>query len=132
MASLVQAVAAYGPRLELARTAQLEDVVEWMAQHTGLNTGEVVMVLYEIHDALLFFSRQGTPVKLPGVGTFTPSIDRHGAFRLNFRADPSLKRGLNLTGAYRGEIQNKGHTGLDNATYKALWDADHADDPLEI
>ena len=31
-----------------------------------------------------------------------------------------------------GRMDNKGRIGLDNAGYKELWNADHADDPLEI
>jgi hypothetical protein len=31
-----------------------------------------------------------------------------------------------------GRIVNRKHIGLDNAGYKALWDADHPEDPLEI
>jgi len=32
----------------------------------------------------------------------------------------------------KGEIKNREHIGLDNAGYKALWDPDHPDDPLEF
>jgi hypothetical protein len=53
MASIVQAVRRYGPKLRRTRTAQLEDVVEWMAARTGLNRGEVLLVLAELHDAIL-------------------------------------------------------------------------------
>jgi len=99
---------------------------------TGLNKSEVMMVLQETNDAVLYFNSQGTPIKLPGVGTFTPSVDREGTFKINFRADMDLKKRINAGGAYTGTVLNKNRIGLDNAGYKELWDADHADDPLEI
>lgn len=99
---------------------------------TGLNKSEVMMVLQEMNEATLYFNSQGTPVKLPGVGTFTPSIDREGTFKINFRADMGLKKGINAPGAYTGEVSNKNRIGLDNDGYKELWDADHPDDPLEV
>jgi hypothetical protein len=56
---------------------------------------------------------------------------REGTFKINFRADVDLKR-INAPGAYTGTVLNKNRIGLDNAGYKELWDADPADDPLEI
>lgn len=128
----MQAVRDYGPRVELNPTAQLKQVADWMAMRTGLNKSEVQMVLQEANEAILYFNSQGTPVKLPGVGTFTPSVNREGTFKINFRADMDLKKRVNAGDAYSGTVNNKNRIGLDNAGYKELWDADHADDPLEI
>ena len=60
MARMMEAVRDYGPKLELNPTAHLEQVADWMAMRTGLNTSEVVMVLHEINEAILFFNGQGT------------------------------------------------------------------------
>jgi len=132
MARIVQAVSAYGPKLELNATAQLEQVADWMAMRTGLNKSEVQMVLQEMNEAILYFNNQGTPVKLPGVGTFSPSISREGKFKINLRADAGLKKSINAPDAYTGRMANKSRIGLDNAGYKELWDADHPDDPLDV
>jgi len=132
MAKMLQAARVYGPKLDLNSTVQLGKVADWMAMRTGLNKSEIIMVLQEISEAILFYNEQGTPVKLPGVGTFRPSIDRHGKLKINLRADMALKNGINTTNAYTGDITNKNRIGLDNAGYKELWDADHPDDPLEI
>jgi hypothetical protein len=132
MARILQAFNRYGPRLALNPTAQLEQVAGWMAMRTGLNKSEMMMTLQEINEAILYFNGQGTPVKLPGVGTFTPSVDRRGAFSINFRADVDLKKGINAPNGYTGQVNNKSRIGLDDAGYKALWDADHPDDPLEV
>ena len=132
MARIMQAVRDYGPKVKLNPTAQLEQVADWMAMRTGLNKSEVMMVLQEANEAILYFNAQGTPVKLPGVGTFTPSVSREGTFKINLRADAGLKKRLNAPDAYTGTLLNKNRIGLDNAGYKELWDADHPDDPLDI
>jgi hypothetical protein len=72
------------------------------------------------------------PVKLPGLGTFTPVMNRQGEVRLHFRPEPALKKELNDLDKYGGTIRNKRRIKWDDAAYKELWDAEHPDDPLEI
>ncbi|MCB9421264.1 MAG: hypothetical protein H6667_15790 [Ardenticatenaceae bacterium] len=132
MAGILQAVRRYGPKLRRYRTAQLDDVVEWMAARTGLNRGEVLLMLSELHEAILFFNQQGQSVKLPDIGTFSGGIDRTGSLRLNFRADAALKRAFGWQHEYDGEILNKSRIGWTDAQYRELWDAENPDDPLVI
>lgn len=132
MAKILQAVNAYGPKLDLNKTAQLKEVVNWMSSRTGINKSEVMMIMQEMQEAILFFNGSGTPIKLPGVGTFSPSINRHGEMKINFRADIDLKKGINDSDGYNGRMKNKTAATLTNAELKILWDADHPDDPLEI
>ncbi|MCB8967115.1 MAG: hypothetical protein R3E31_24025 [Chloroflexota bacterium] len=132
MAKILQAVREYGPKLDLNKTAQLDHVVAWMSSRTGVNKSEVLMVMQELQEAILFFSGQGTPMKIPGVGTFSPSINRHGEMKINFRADVALKKGINNADVYVGRMKNKSGASLTNADLKTLWDAAHPDDPLEI
>jgi hypothetical protein len=132
MATILQAVNALGPKLELNQTAELREVANWMSMRTGVKKSEVQMILQEASEAILYFNCQGTPVRLPGVGTFTPTIGRRGTKRINLRNDPALKNGINAPGAYTGKIRNKSRIGLDDQGYKDLWDPDHRDNPLEI
>lgn len=132
MATLLQAVNQLGPKLELKPTAQLEKVAEWMAMRTGANKSEVMMVFQETSEAILWFCKDGQPVKLPGVGTFTPSIDRHGELLINFRADMALKNGINMPSGYSGVIANSERVAWTNQQYKEAWDEAHPDDPLVI
>lgn len=132
MATLLQAVVAYGPQLELNQTAQLAQIAEWMSSRTGLNKSEIVMMLQELNDAIIYFNKNGTAVKLPGVGMFTPSIKQDGKFRVTFRADVSLGKALNAPDAYIGKIKNAKNIGLTNTELKALWDANHPTDPLVL
>ncbi len=99
---------------------------------TSINKGDVLRLLQELKEALLFFNSQGTPVKLPGIGTFSPSIDRHGQISINLRLDASLRQNINAPRTYTGFIRNKANIGLDDASYKALWDKANPDDPLEL
>ncbi len=132
MATILQAVNQYGPKLELRKTTSLEDVSNWVSMRTSINKGEVMMVLSEISEAILFYNLMGSPVKLNGVGIFAPSIDRAGTLNINMRPDVALKSGINNHGGYRGNMQNKNRAGISNAELKALWDADHPEDPLVI
>lgn len=132
MANLLDAMRSYGPALKLSITAQMDDVANLMAVRTGFNKNEVAMVLQELQEVILYFNRLGMPVKLPGVGTFAPSVDRAGHYRIHLRVDAALKKGINIPDTYKGRIHNKQNIGLSNAGYKELWDAEHPNDPLLI
>ena len=132
MSTILQAVHEYGPKLELKPTAQLEKVSEWMAMRTGLNKSEAMMVFQESSEAILYFCKSGQPVKIPGVGTFTPSMDRSGEVTINFRADVALKNGINNPSAYDGVIVNKERISWINQQYKDAWDVDHPEDLLVL
>jgi hypothetical protein len=90
------------------------------------------MVLDELKSAVLFFNRMGSPVKLPGLGWFSPTIKRDGKLKINLRVDKDLHKGINADDAFYGEVINHTHIGLDDAAYKSLWDTEYPDDPLEI
>lgn len=132
MATLLQAMQAYGPKLELNQTIQLNEIADWMAMRTGINKSEALRMLQELNEAIIYFNRQGMPIKLPGIGTFSPSIDREGEIKINLRPDVELKKGINSPGAYTGKIANKAAIGLPNEDFKLLWDTDHPEDPLEL
>ncbi len=79
-------------------TAKLTQLARWIAVRTGLNTCEVIMVLLELSAAILFFTEQERPVRLPGVGVFNLYVDPEGASEIRFQAAPSLEAGNGLTG----------------------------------
>lgn len=132
MATLIQAIRTYGPRVQLHPTAQLEEVSNWMAVRTGANKNEALMLLQELTEAVLYHNRWGKAVKLPGLGTFSPTVDRSGNFRIRVRIDPRLQKDITATQIYLGQMVNREHIGFTGREYKSLWDADHPDDPLEL
>jgi len=132
MAKLIQAVRLYGPKVKRNNTVQLDQLAGWVAMRTSLNKSEVAMTLAELNEAILYFNCQGTPVKLPGLGIFAPSVDRNGHFRIHVRTDQALVNGINNPQVFTGTIDNRSGIGLTNEELKTLWDADHPDDPLEL
>ena len=132
MAKLIQAVRRYGPRIELNQTVQINELAEWISGRTGLNKSELVMTLLELNEAIAYFSRRGTPLKLPDVGTFAPSITLSGVIKVKFRPDSSLRKVVSSSDAFVGRIRNQGNIGLTSEQLKTLWDADFPDDPLQL
>ena len=132
MSTFLEAFQAFGPRLVYNRTATTAEVAETLAGRTGLKYGQSLLLLRELHEVLLQYGGTGTPVELDGIGRFRPSILRDGTLNLRVVIDAELASGLNRIDRYHGEIVNRGNIGLDDAGYKALWDAMHPDDPLEL
>jgi len=132
MAKLIQAVQRYGPRIELNQTVQIDELAEWISGRTGLNKSELVMTLLELNEAITYFSRRGTPLKLPDVGTFAPSIAMNGVIKVKFRPDTTLRKVVGSPASFVGRIRNQANIGITNEQLKALWDADFPDDPLQL
>jgi nucleoid DNA-binding protein len=132
MAKFFEAVRDFGPKVKTNQTLQLNQLAAWISMRTSVNKSEVAMVLQELNEAVLYFNGQGTPVKLEGLGTFKPGVDRNGKLRIKVRPDSTLNKTINNTAAFSGVIAYKAHAGLSNEEYKALWDAAHPDDPLEV
>ena len=132
MAKLIEAVRKYGPRLKVSSTAPMRKLARWIATRTSLNESEVLMVLEELREAILYFNGLGVPVKLPGLGIFTPTMSVKGQLRIKLRLDNWLRDSINHRDAFTGGVENRGGIGLTPDDFKALWDADHPDDPLEL
>ena len=132
MANFIAAFRKFGPRVKLNPTVPKKQLSAWIAMRTNLNESQVMMVLDELKAAVLFFNGMGSPVKLPGLGWFAPTIKRDGKLKINLRADKDLRKGINADDAFYGEVINRANIGLDDETYKTLWDAEHPEDPLEV
>lgn len=132
MATLIEAIRRFGPKVQLRGTVPQRELAQWISMRTGLNANQVMLVLQELKEAILYFNRLGMGVKLPGLGWFSPSISRDGQYKINLRVDPELRKGMNVTGSYAGPVENRQNIGLDNASLKAQWDLTHPDDPLVL
>ncbi len=100
-------------------------LVDFTAGHTGLNKAEIQMVLSELSAAIQFFNKQGQGVKLPGLGTYLPSIDLDGKLCIFNRLDKQISNSLNPPGAFRGEIPNRENIGKTSDNVVAIWNKDH-------
>lgn len=130
MASRIKAFQANMPRIAHARTIQREELVEYIAQRTGLNQGEILLVLYELRDAISYYLRVGYGVKLEGLGTWLPNIRLNGTFDVQYRLDRGLKRALNGVNDFYGKILNRKNIGKTPDELVAQWNAEHPDDPV--
>jgi len=132
MATLIQVMAIHGPRLTYNRTVELDDVAQWLSLRTGFPVYPIALTLHELGAAVQHLCRTGTPIRLPGFGRLRPTMDRSGTIHLCCAADPAVVRALNTSGAYTAPIVNSANIGLDDAGYKAMWDAEHPEDPLTL
>ncbi len=130
MVNRIRAINMYRPRIKRAKTVQLKQLVDFVADRTGLNAGEVLQVLLELQAAIVFFSRMGQGVKLEGLGTYLPKIGLDGTFDVEHRLDRGLKRLLNI-GIFYGKILNRRNIGKTADELVGLWDVEHPDDPVE-
>lgn len=131
MARLVQAVGRYGPRVIDGPHARTKDLAEWMAV-SGLNSNVAKMVIGELGNAIRFHLLRGSPVVLPGVGRLRVTVSQDVEPRLRFAPDRGLVRDVQNRGNFTGRVANAERAGYSHAEYKALWDAEFPDDPLQI
>ena len=131
MAKRITAVRKYRPEIKLERTRQTPQVVEDIAMRTRLNTGEILFVVYELRDAILMAHRHGQPVKVEGLGTFTPTIRMDGSLDILFRPEPSMLRQLNESTKFYATILNKANIGKTTDDFVAKWNKEHPDNLVE-
>lgn len=132
MATLIQAYVAYGPKLRRKPTVRLDELSERLSDTTGLRPSQVMMVLLELKASLLHYNRRGAPLELPGIGTFTPSVGGDGRIRMLYRPERSLLGALDNPQTFVGDIENRANAGFTPEDFKALWDAEHPEDPLDL
>jgi hypothetical protein len=131
MATRIQAITAYRPRIDLNEMVDTEELARYIARGTALNHGEILNALKEFHEAITFFTQQGIPVRIEGLGVFTPSLRLNGNMHVNVRLDPSIRRTINVPGAFKGTILNSGNVGLSMQDLIDRWNEEHPDDPVE-
>jgi len=131
MAKKIKAIRKYRPEIKREQTRQTPQLVEDIAQRTGLNEGEIRFVVYELRDAILMAHRHGQAVKIEGLGTFTPTIRMDGYFDILFRPESDMLRQLNDTTKFYAKILNKSAIGKSADDLAMLWNSEHPDDPIE-
>ena len=125
MATRIEAITAYRPRIKLGKRVEMDELVAFIARSTGLNEGTIRQVLIELRDAALFYLLQGHSVGMEGLGTYTPTIALNGTFGVGHRADMKLKNGMNAPGAFSGPIINRGNIGKTGDELVAMWNEEH-------
>jgi len=127
---MIQAVSAYSPRVERTHTVQTREIAEYVSARTSLNRGEIENVLTELNEAIVFFAKQGSAVKLGGVGIFSPAIKLDGSLKVGFRLNVRINDALNIPGVFSGTVRNRDNAGMSIEELKAMWNEEHPDDPI--
>jgi hypothetical protein len=120
MANLITAINTYRTKLILGTSVKMKQLVEYISGCTGLNKGDLQIVLAELSGAVIFFNKRGQGVKLDGLGTYLPSIDVQGELSISHRLHADIKNRLNAKGAYIGDIQNSDNIGKTNQEFTEM------------
>jgi len=130
MAKKISAINAKRPKLKLGLTVNVKQLVNYIADRTGLNRGDVRHMLDEFQDAVVFFALNGQGTKLEGLATFLPSIGLDGKITLSTRISNDIINRLNVVGAFKGEIENSENIGITADELVTQWNTEHPDDPV--
>lgn len=128
MAKRINAIKALMPQIELNKTVQVDELARYISRGTNLNPGQIKFILDELSDALLFFTSSAQPVKLEGLGTFTPTIKLSGELTINVRVDRELIKRINKPGAFTGRIRNRSNIDKSSDDLVDEWDQIHPED----
>ena len=132
MASWVQALSAYRPRVIGAVTVGLDELAEHLSVGTLVTRPIARMVLEELGRQVLLQLRGGKKVRLPGIGLFGVEVRMDGTIYPTVRLAPELRQELGDIESFQGTVQHREAIGLDLAALKIRWDAVHPEDPLEL
>ena len=131
MAKLLQAVVAYGPRIDLIEAAQPQRFMELITRRTTLSAGVVRNVQESEMETLIDLLTEGRPVHT-GVAIFTPSIDLEGNLNINVRLDKRMIAALNAPGAFTGKIKNRENLGKTSQELAEHWNEEHPDNRVML
>ena len=131
MAKIIQAVAKYGPRIELIEAADEDRFMKLITQRTTLSSGVVKNVQESEVETLIGLLLEGRPVHT-GIAIFTPSIDLEGNIDISVRVDKRILSALNATGGFTGKVLHSENIGKSSADLAVLWNAEHAEDPIPV
>ena len=131
MAEQIQAIRAYTPRVKQQDIVDIEDLAEFIEGRTSFNGGAVINMLWEFRNALTFFALSGRPVRLKGLGIFSPGMDKDGEIGLNYRLDKWLKSELNVSGKFKGTVVNRDMAGKSAEEMVERWNDEHPDDKIK-
>src|SRR3972149_9446824 len=110
MATRIEAITAYRPRIDLQEAADHARFMELITQRTTLSPGVVKNVQESEVETLIGLLLEGRPVHT-GIAIYTPSLDLDGDFEIKVKVDARILRALNADGTFRGVIINRENIG---------------------
>jgi hypothetical protein len=130
MASRIEAINAYRPRINLGVTVQKPALLRAVSRATSLVEGTVDMAIKETRDQIIEICHSGRAVKVEGLGRFMPCMDLEGNLTISFKPDPTFSEGLKSKGTFQGEVLNREHIGLTGDELVQMWNDNHPEDPV--
>ena len=128
MATLIQAIATYRPRVTKAHRVDLEELVERLSRGSLVTESIARMVLSDLVRELKLSLRAGHQVNLEGIGIFRPEIALDGSARVVMRMDKGLRQTLRRAEELDGTVLRRENIGMDKAALIARWNAEHPED----
>lgn len=129
MAKMLQAVAVYGPRIDLMEAADPQLFMELITRRTTLSAGVVKNVQESEIETLISLLKEGRPVHT-GIAIFTPSIDLEGNLNINVRVDKRMLTALNAPGAFSGSIKHRENIGKTSQGLAEIWNEENPENPI--
>jgi hypothetical protein len=112
---------------ETVHQNELFDILGSRVEISRKDLSQVFAVLGEL---MLHFQREGRPVQVDSLGTFSPHIDLNGALEMRFHADETLAANLNIAHLFKGNIVYREHIGRNPEDFIAKWNDEHPEDPV--
>ena len=131
MANLIQAIAAYGPRIDLIKAVTPEHFMELITKNSTLSSGVVKSVQEAEVETLIGSLSEGHPVHT-GIAIFTLTIDRNGNLKVRVRVDKRIITALNAPGMFKGKVKNKKNIGKKPQELATQWNEDHPDNLIVL
>ncbi len=130
MAGRLKAIGLLRPRVKLGRMVEMDQIVSFVANRSGLSRAGINQVIYELNEAILFFGRDGRTVKLNGLARFAPKVAIDGKLAFSVTVDNELQVRLNDLGTYKGEFYNRQNLGKTPDELLEQWNTENPDDPV--
>jgi len=130
MASKIQAINAYRPRIVHSDTAGEDRYMELVTQRTTLSKGVVRNVQESRIETLTGLLLDGRRVRTGG-STYYLSIGLDGTYSVKVQANKDITNAANQKGAFRGRIANAENIGKTSDELVEMWNEEHPDDLVE-
>jgi hypothetical protein len=131
MAKLIQAIAAYAPKINLIEAVNAHKFMAMVTKRTTLSSGVVKNVQESEVEALIDFLKEGRSV-YTGIAIFTPVIDTQGNLSVSVRVDKRIIAALNIPGEFTGDVKNSENIGMTSEQMAIKWNSDFPDNLITL
>jgi hypothetical protein len=124
MATAIDAIRRYGPRIEPGAVVHHEEAIRWLMTYKKKTRGEAEANVADVADLLEFYNNMGRTVNLERLGSFTQVLHLAGDFDRNYRAPVNMRDLMKQN--FTGVITNAENIGKTQNELIAMWNADPA------